>query len=515
MPLFGGIKVLSFADAMTNYFQGVSSHAVKALSKTLHSNGVRTAIAEEGYIDIDYSASYYLQRARSFTPVERATTRVHFFSRRLRTQPLYDSSPEFAHALSKPSVYLGYSVVRPGNPPTLGRTFIKPPHEVGGSTAFFPTRASIPANLCGISLKVEACPYLSQDQLVSACATASLWMASNPLISKIRGVSEYSTADITRLAMALDRSFTPAIGGRGLRFDEMERVLLIMGYDPNLWQYPNPDTLIETCHIYVESGICPVLLISLPQGRHAVTIVGYTMNTKIRRMLSNQDVPAIYSSTEFVPNLVLHDDQMGMYLQATIRKITQTDIPSNDKDALNCKAAIEIHHGHEVSVGCCMGLIVPFPSRVMLTGDGAMAQAVGRVRYWQSRGWLPKKDLVLRAFLVRSNLYKESLVQQRLDMPHLLTQVYRSLPMPRYIWVVEYGYLDDWRGSDINQLRIRGELILDSTLASNAWIAPLSVHVPGWVDAREIISTDKDPDRYQLLDDSQGYRVFDLQLSRP
>lgn len=88
----------------------------------------RTAIVEGYYIDVDYSASYYDQRGRSFTPDKRGTIRMHFFSQDLPSDALTIADTEVVKTMQES--YLGFTVLRPETPVTLGRTFIACPNEI-------------------------------------------------------------------------------------------------------------------------------------------------------------------------------------------------------------------------------------------------------------------------------------------------------------------------------------------------------------------------------------------------
>ena len=130
-----------------------------------------TAVVESGYVDIDYSASYHIQRGRSFTPTERNTTRVHFFSETFTARQLGSLSRSTRTLLARS--YLGFSVIRPGEPQAVGRTILKPPPIIMGLPTVTATAGMFEVNLVGIKLLLEGCPYLSQDQMVMACATAA------------------------------------------------------------------------------------------------------------------------------------------------------------------------------------------------------------------------------------------------------------------------------------------------------------------------------------------------------
>ena len=88
----------------------------------------RTAVIETDYVDVDYSASYYDQRGRSFTPEKRGTTRIHFLRRRI-LQTFIDQCSSPPRAVRRmQSSYLGFTVLRPETPVTLGRTFVTCPN---------------------------------------------------------------------------------------------------------------------------------------------------------------------------------------------------------------------------------------------------------------------------------------------------------------------------------------------------------------------------------------------------
>ena len=160
-------EVMSVEEALSTYV--VADYTPLPVSKLYESlisvsSDALTAVTESDYIDVDYSASYHDQLGRSFTPVKRDTTRIHFFDQKLTRRRLMNASD--ATVRSMQSSYLGFTVIRPDYPTTLGRTLLKYPANVNGCPARFPTRGTTSVDLAGIPLKVESCPYMSQDQKV-------------------------------------------------------------------------------------------------------------------------------------------------------------------------------------------------------------------------------------------------------------------------------------------------------------------------------------------------------------
>lgn len=464
---------------------------------TNRSNPALTAVVEEGYIDIDYSHSYFLQHGRSFTPSLRRTTRIHFFSSEFTIRRLRSMGKKTKKLLQK--TFLGCTVIRPDTPRSLGRTFVRPPEISDGIELFFPTRAKFDVHLCGVSLDVEACPYISQDQLVMACATASLWMSSTSLAAKITDMREFTTCDITALALSLDRSYGPTVGGGGLRIQEMEHAFMAMGYDPFLSEYPEADQLLDSAYTYVESGIAPVLAVWFPEqdiggrrleGLHAVTIVGHIMDTANRKNRSINH--GTYSSAAFVPGLIINDDQNGLYLRAAINPY------SSKTDKFRSKIEILLSNGK--LEGYCKSLLVPLPPRVLLSGELALRSAASLLSYTKSRGWLKSEPLILRPYLIHSAKLKEFFTYKR-DVAGALAAAYRGIPMPRYVWVVEYGYLRDWRKHRVTDLAIQGEVLFDPTIVT-AEPQYLSLHLPSLVTVNRVTPKDQiQTTSYNIVDD--------------
>jgi hypothetical protein len=196
----------------------------------------------------------------------------------------------------------------------------------------------------------------------------------------------------------------------------------------------------------------------------------------------------ISSTAEFVPALVVHDDQDGMYLRMEVRALSSPYEPFF-QEAPTYRSELVLGIGGEELTAKCEALFVPLPRRVVLPG----AVALRRAAFWldYNRDQIGKGDLVLRAFLMRSNRFKEALADRE-SMPMSLRIAYRMLPMPRYIWVIEYGYSDDWSEKSIDDLLVVGEVILDSTEATGTTgtlkeeINFLAIHTPGTVTVRHL-----------------------------
>ena len=459
---FERYQVMTVQQALTEYTSNLLRQGpAQRLSLLLNSldTPARTAVVESDYIDVDYSASYYDQRGRSFSPTDRGTTRIHFFADDLTKRRLINASQPSIQAMK--SSYMGFTVVRPDRPTTLGRTLISCPTSISGKPARFPTRSTTPVDLAGIPLTIESCPYMSQDTKIMACATAALWMSTTPLAQKISGIAAHTTAEITSMAMSLHRPFGPAVGKRGLTLSEMEQALLDIGFDPSIYYRPSPEELVEICHLFSDSGIPPVLLIESNGIGHAVTVVGYTLQSP---PCPEPSVPGAFPAHQFVSELIIHDDQRGMYLLAEACQV--------EDEYGRTTTDLKIRTEQGTALAHCNAVLVPLPGRVMLDVMEVQTQAEEWIEQAKALELLEDRDVVYRTMLVRSNVFKQTLLALRdkgpstSGYPDYLVSFARGLPMPRYIWLVEISYMADWDPGNPTSPPVVADLIFDSTLTA-------------------------------------------------
>ena len=500
--MFERFQVLNPADVFTDesllpYPENVADRLRELLTSL--DTPARTAVIEDDYTDVDYSASYYDQRGRSFTPDQRVTKRIHFFAAEFSKDDLVGASQDTARTMQ--NSYLGFAVLRPETPVTLGRTVITCPTTIDGQPVRFPTRGSTQVDLAGIPLTVESCPYMSQDAKIMVCATAAVWMSTVNLVDKMPSIAAHTTAEITALAMSLDRPFGPAVVRRGLSIVEMEQAFIRMGFDPRRHEYPNADRIIEVCHLFSDSGIPPVLGVTFGPVGHAVTVVGYTLGPP------PDDIPTVRgvaSAHQYVPYLVIHDDQRGMYLLATL----EDEPVENDR-----RAVLTIHTPNGPEKARCTAILVPFPRRVMLDALEVTAQAGYWIEFGKKFGVIQEREVVSRKLLVRSNSYKQKLLENRRSplnsdgYPDELVDFARALPMPRYVWLIEVSYVEEWDSTNPAMPPVVAEFVLDSTLTEDRRPAFLMAHYPSVIFGNVVTKGGVEVVSEAVLDD-RGHPPF-------
>ncbi len=466
-----------------------------------------TMIVEHTYVDRDILSCFDVQATRSFTPVERNATRVHFFDAVINRVDLEEDPerPEDRERLRArlQKHYQGFSVIRPDSPWTFGRTMIRPPRESNGQMIDGAVEAEFRVSLMGRSLTVRACPYLSQEGKVLACATAAIYMSTLPLSKKDEDNGAETTAEITQLANGLNRGYGPTIGAAGLTNEQIEQVLVKLGYDPLCLDYPTPERVSKLAAAYCDGGFAPILSLYLPPRRgtppapdqtaafHVVTAVGHSVRSGFWRFVPGpppaEFTDANESSSEWLVEevpvtdedlLVVHDDQQGIYLPAAVRLLRSSaharsaPPPPNRTRHARLRFASPAH----LRSGLVIAVHIPVPSVVMATIDDVIA---GMQRWLRKvpPGYLEDGPLYLRPILIRSRDFKDGLVD-RLGMPNEVKIYYRRLPLPLYVWLVELSYglpEKEWGAGPA----VIGEFVFDSTSSGVPSSMPLAYHLPG------------------------------------
>ena len=196
----------------------------------------------------------------------------------------------------------------------------------------------------------------------------------------------------------------------------------------------------------------------------------------------------------FVPQLVLHDDQRGMYLLADVNNVQKANDPRTAK--------LTIHTPSGPEEALCTAILVPFPKRVMLDAFEVQGQAEEWIEFAKHLGAIEDRPVVCRTLLVRSNSYKQTLLENQ-DSPTTtngypsdLVSFARSMPMPRYIWLIEVSYLDGWNGADDGwdpavpgSPPVIAHFVLDSTSTEAVRPDFLLAHLPGLVFGQLVTET--------------------------
>lgn len=446
----------------------------------------KRAIVENDYFNSESADSHSKLYARSFRNYDKRCTRIHFFTDKIDMNDFVkDSEGKIKDK------YLGYVVIRPAKskaPTTIGKTFIKPPDT--SSDDYYLCGGIAEVNVSGVPLEVISCPFIQQDQLVSACATASLWIMTQALSMKFGGPTA-TTTKLTELATARRLQGGRPFPSAGLDLEQMSWCLLNLGYSPVVFEVgeriKKASVAKRIIYTYIESNIPVMVGVLIDGGKHAITVVGhgYKKNTKPLKIL--KDI-SYYPSSEWVPYFIIQDDQRGpyRYFKFDFDKYNGYPAPILMSDTPDFK---------KVDAGSLFAIVVPHPSESIYTiGNDAETKAVSILNLAETafEGLVNiPKDIVLRTYLASSNEFKNNL-KFRSGMNPTLIALYKGKTMPKYIWITEFSKVA-WR-NDLNNRydQIFGEILIDPTSCRNEFDF-ICIHIQGVYS--EMSPSDKDPNK--------------------
>jgi hypothetical protein len=146
----------------------------------------RTLVVENFYFDMDYRSEYAATREVSFAAKSSLTTRWHFFRCDISKKEHLQDWVEKAEN----GDYLGYVIIRPQIPGTIGRSIITP---YGNHTGLMEevsldqrvrTVVSEHVTLFGIPLVATGVPFMEQDGHLLRCAHISAWLCHYSAVLK-------------------------------------------------------------------------------------------------------------------------------------------------------------------------------------------------------------------------------------------------------------------------------------------------------------------------------------------
>ena len=418
-----------------------------------------TVVIERNYIDSDYRAGFARFHYLRHHDTPRRCVRLHFFPSRLSPSNLADIPKNMKQE------YLGFTVLRPLPGFHLGRSLL----SVGmvsqsqpGESTYITCNSPCRANLAGNEIEFDGVPWMQQDTLVSACASAAIWVASCYLARKFPlEFREYSTPEITDLATRNVISTGRPMPSEGLFPDQMMYALQEMGYEPVPYV---PDTAVDATRItyrYVESGIPVIAGVYFPRGGgHAVTAIGHTHNMQqkpqVERVKLNGGHLSLCRSSDFASSFVIQDDAGGPFRR--LEFIDWKDAVSTNwvskkqsqtlKSRYGCLVVLDKGTKSE-EVGFLQTLLTPLPGGVTLNGHGAEERSIELVVNWYSSlGLVPAKTVVLRTFLEPSNALKVRFGSQS-DISPVLSRELRRHIMSKWVWVTEVADLTEFHSMKV------------------------------------------------------------------
>lgn len=424
---------------LARYYEGSRPDVVHEVLGQAYSLGALTAVIEYRYLDPDYRSEHSRFYSTTFRRYPSVAHRIHFFA-----VPPPDEWRDPERSLDFTSLakdYLGFVVMRPLPGARVGRVALAPPATCEDDVTCVSTES---VNVFGVPMSVRAAPFMAQDAQLGVCAHMTLWVAARHHHLAF-GRAEFTAGDIASI-VPTDLGLGRPAPSSGLTVDQVAAGCRALGLPALIYKCDTPDDLPLDERIpgivcrYLNSGM-PVIVAA--GGRHAFTLVGY------RRVNAGTPDERIH--------FIRQDDERGPYQVVT-----------------------DFAHDHH---GSWQWLIVPLPSKVFVPGE--VAESLGKERLRDSAGRSTNSDALtlyqetdpatkprpvsFRSTVVRSNQFKASLKVRGYE-PDIVA-LYRRLPMPRWIWVVEAIRRDE-RSKRIHA--VMAEAVIDATDHSR------DTHVLAW-----------------------------------
>jgi hypothetical protein len=473
LQIDGDADWLELLTLTNNFLTPVAMEKMKAFFGT----AARSVIVERGYIDKDYRDTYAGFYAKKFAQYPSRTARLHFFNKRLDENSLFSLEAE-------KDAYIGFMVIRPTRVSCIGRSIINPRKVPGIKGTMCIGKFKV--HIAGAQLEVDGFPYISQDTDVTVCAHAAAWMVFRYFSERYPNYAEAYPYQISQ--MILDRSHGRLVPSKGLTIYQLSEMFSHFGFYPEIYirdpKNPDPDLFDRLLYYYIESGI-PVVA-GLGSKQHAITLLGHVSDYTLCPTGTG-----VCHSGAFVTGWVANDDNHMPYQIVPMPKTVFT-------------GHVSTHITDQIDV-----FVVPLYEKIYLSAE-YIEKLAGSLLLNKQYGLaalspsLPMTDLVVRIFLTTSRAYR--CFWRKNPIPNELDQLYRQLPMPKFIWVCELS-----TRSLYPQQKILGEIVWDATANHNDPFPFLIIHYPQALIVNNRDSMSDGPDRFfinQALPNSDAYSMY-------
>jgi len=404
--------VFDSSHSWDNVFALCNGFITKDAQNRLKQLKLNSIIIEKEYIDKDYRNTFSLFHSKKFVTPKARCIRLHLFEENIDIK-----KPEPKNWQKS---YLGYIVVRPTLPNSIGRTLLSV--KIIQNKPCYLCTCEDRALILGVDLKIKGFPFISQDTDATVCAQSAMWIMLRFFSKRYQWYKEIYPSEITALIKAIPQSQT--MPGTGLTMIQMADILQQRGFAPLIYvknQYQ--DDFFKFAYSYIESGF--PLLLGLPE--HVVVSFGHCSDFLKR---------ATYNTSEYMNTLIVNDDNGLPY-----EKIT------ND----------ESENQFSYSLSKVDSFVVPLPEKVFLSVDQFEKLADRTLSAVKNHFGVSLPPLK-RIFLTTGRSFKKKAFERFGNHP-VLRDLYLKFPMPHFIWVCELSSHDVYSKS----FHCNGEIIWDAT----------------------------------------------------
>ena len=422
----------------------------------------QTVLVEHDYADVDHRACHGRLYRFRHREVPLNCKRLHFFAGLVTGQPKHQDEG-----------YLGFSVIRPLSDQILGRILLSAGllPKTTDERWFVTCSNDYETDLGGQVLRLRsAVPWMQQDRMASACASAAMWVANWHLAHRLgRDLRPHTTPEITDLATRHSHATGRPMPSNGLTITQIVDGFAAMGLEPLVFDDLSSEREAHRMiYSYVESGIPVVLVIDGPfDGGHAVTIVGHSLVGAMPR----RNGSGIGRASDAAPCFLVQDDAAGPFgsVRLVLSKYAHLDPQVQALWSADpaLEARCEARRGEypilcifdewheEPHLAFLSGIVVPLPQGIHLDAE----EADGRARDIATMRWRDElgrslETLRTRTFLQPSVEFK-AVCHRSGILPEAGARLERHV-MPKWVWVTEIAE------APFGQGEISGWILMDA-----------------------------------------------------
>lgn len=475
-------EAISFCDKGEFFGNGLDaqqSTRIKYLDDYLKVLKAKTVIIEHEYVDRNFIDDYCGYYSKCFRDYPKKCERLLFFNKIFSDQDLKEAVLSTSDNDLRKDIersFLGYIVMRPISGAHLGKVCLSTYPNQENRIRNFPLNKRYFAHFMGLNLSIDTVAFQEQDNVISACATSSIWSALH-CIRDFNPDDVPSPYEITESAKRIHVHSEPTKTiEKGLYPSQMTAVIENQHLNPILLSFKSKSILKAIVRAYMNVGVPVMLGMELAYqdedrnirnsgtyliGEHAVTITGYHLQSgKLPEAFSEDDfsddpfndVFDIYFVSSLIDKFYVHDDQIGPfasmedeheYWQRLHTRWNHYVDKDNPVDAtvniilIPCFKKIRIHFFN------IFDIIKNINSKIVHS-----LKAFNASPLWDARIFCVND---FKEAIRNRTLYPNLSDDERLDL--------LSMKLPRYFWAVDLDLYDNDENRRINAIN----LLLDAT----------------------------------------------------
>lgn len=434
-------KIIAALNLPMSYFlkpEYDSKSLIRSYIKDFRNDVV--VIIEDEYVDKVYRNIYSCFLSTKLYEYKTRCVKLSFIESTVDVLSILNGSIEL-DALYQ--AYLGFMVLRPICPGTVGRTAISPRLLTYGNRLEI-SAAPIIGSVLGNKIEIEAFPHSSQDNEYCTCAETSIWSMLEYFGNKY---PEYSPILPSKIHQILDSQMHQRhIPSYGLNYVNISYVLKTCGFGCKVYSRAlgfspgfGDEEFYRIFSTYVESGVPMVTAVSGERLGHAIVCVGQERIDK-KSVASAKDNVFHRSGKSFkmwndvMRRFVFNDDNVGAYA------LTQYDCPTPQY----------VKYNPVIS-----SLIVPLNNKLYLDAPRAIEWSIALSDDILFK--LPD-NMVLRAYLASGRSYRNGLMKDRRVPDAVKMIITQYVQMPKFVWITEISSYNSFI-----QDEVEGIILLDAT----------------------------------------------------